>query len=302
MEPFIYKYQVMASNGYRWEQKRFANQKDLFNYLVENKDMILEQRKSTIKNAEGSLSICFPSSEENEFTSKSIKPIYSNDKENGILKRTIVANTYWWMDSHSDVHIGKGDAGEEGSGIFSQSIKRNPGKIPPIDQHNYSLDGRIGRTLKLYEAPISWRALGVGRTGMTEALFAEAQIEKSMNEKRYNDYLQDEIDQHSVGMRYIDIELAVNDAEEFPKEHTVWKKYIAKIGNRQDVEKQGFFFAVSKGDLREYSAVIAGSNELTPTIIPNSGDTDKESLAGANDDDKILEAIDDLLLIKFLNL
>src|SRR5690349_51732 len=276
---FVYKYQTIDGYGrYLWETKSFPDQAALFHYLVTEKEAIIAQKKSIVKRAEGGLSATFHVEPPEGFATKS-KPVYSNDKESGILKRTVVANTYWWMDSHSDVHLGRGAEGE--NAIFSESIKGRESKVFPIDQHNWSLDGKMGKSLVLYEALISWRALGVGKTGMTEALFADAQIERSKNEKRYNDYLNDEVDQHSVGMRYIDIQLAVNDEEEYPKEFAVFQKYISKIGNRQAVEKQGYFFAVGKAHLSEYSAVIAGSNELTPTMSgQGSGDTGKSETSG----------------------
>jgi len=286
MEKFVYKYvsgHVFQNGVFKnvWEQKEFASKRDLFDYLVTNKELIIEQKKAIEKHCEGNPSII---NDGNGNISAILgyadvnKALYENDKEAGVLKRTILANTYWWMDSMSDVHLGKGAEGE--NGVFTETIKNRAAKIPPIDQHNWSLDGRIGKTLNIYEAPISWRALGVGRTGMTEGLFADAQIERSKNEARFNDYLNNEVDQHSVGMSYIDIQLAVNDPEEFPKESAVYNKYINKIGNRQAVEAQGFFFAVGKARLKEYSAVIAGANELTPVIGQPSGDTGKHEPSG----------------------
>jgi len=293
---FVYKYQTVDGYGrYIWAEKVFKSQSDLFKYLVEEKELVFSQKKSITKRAEGGLSATFATLwEMPKNTAHKAKPLYENDKEAGILKRTILANTYWWMDSHSDVHLGRGDAGEEGTAVFTNSIKGREKKIPPIDQHNYSLDGRMGKTLKLYEAPISWRALGVGKTGMTEGLFADAEIHKDMNERRYKDYLNDEIDQHSVGMNYVDIQLAVNDPEDYPKEYAVFQKYIAKLGNRQEAERKGYFFAVAEAKLGEYSAVIAGSNELTPTmgISPPSGDTGKSASGEANKG--LMEAINKL--------
>lgn len=291
---FTYKYQTVNSEGqYIWAVKTFKSQGELFKYLVEEKEEIFAQKKSIIKRAEGGLSSTFNMTLPEVFTNKQ-KPLYSNDKELGILKRTILANTYWWLDSHSDVHLGRGEEGD--SAIFTESIKNRVNKVFPIDQHNWSLDGKMGKTLNLYEAPISWRALGVGKTGMTEGLFADAQIEKAKNARRYEDYLNDEVDQHSVGMRYLDIQLAVNDEDEYPKEYTVFKKYINKLGNRQAAEKQGYFFAVGKAHLGEYSAVIAGSNELTPTMGVNqgSGDTGKNESAGVTRDKRLLEALNKL--------
>lgn len=271
---FVYKYQTVDPTGlYLWAQKSFPTQKELFRYLVTEKEEVFAQKKSIIKRAEGSLSAIFDTKSVEQITTAKQKPLYENNKELGVLKRTVVANTYWYMDSHSDVHLGRGEGGDKA--VFTDSINGRAHKVFPMDQHDWSLDGKIGKTLALYEAPISWRALGVGRTGMTEALFADAQIEKAKNARRYEDYLNDEIDQHSVGMKYQDIELAVNDQEEYPKEFAVFQKYISKIGNRQAVEAQGYFFAVGKAHLAEYSAVIAGSNDLTPTLGQGSGETGK---------------------------
>lgn len=279
----IYKYQSTDLYGrYIWAEKSFKTQKELFKYLVEEKDLILSQKKSIIKRTEGGISLTLPSERISTVENKGLKTLYQNDKEHGVLKRTIVANTYWWMDNHSDVHL---------SGTFSDSIKGRESKVFPIDQHNYSLDGRMGKTLALYESQISWKSLGVARPGMTEALFADAQIEKERNERRYKDYLNDEIDQHSVGMRYIDIQMGINDEDEYPKEYAVYQKFINRIGNREQVEKQGYFFAVGKASLLEYSAVIAGSNELTPTMGQNAGATGKQESAGATRDKQLLEAL-----------
>lgn len=297
MIPFTYKYQTINPEGkYVWMEKAFKTQKELFRYLVEEKELILSQKKSIIKRAEGTLSMMIDTPETVELTAnKAIKPLYENNKEAGLLKRTLVANTYWWMDSHSDVHIGRGDEGDKA--IFTESIKNRVSKVFPIDQHNWSLDGRMGKTINLYEAPISWRALGVGKTGMTEALFAEAEISKEKNERRYKDYLNNEIDQHSVGMRYIDIQLAVNDEENYPKEYALFQKYIHKIGNRQVAERKGYFFPVAEAMLMEYSAVIAGSNELTPTmgVSQSSGDTGKNEPSGDTHKKARMEALNKLL-------
>ena len=293
MSNFVYKYQTVEPDGrYGWRVKQFKSQKELFWFLVHEKDEIFAQRKSIIKRAEGGLSFTLDSNpSELIVETKAFKPVYSNDKEAGTLKRTIIANTYWYMDSHSDVHIGRED--ETKNAIFSESIKDRAHKIFPMNQHDQSLDGKIGKSNDIFEAPISWRALGLGKTGMTEALFANAEIMQRKNQARYEDYLNDEIDQHSVGMIYLDQQIAVNDKDNYPKEYATYEKYIDRIGNRQKVEQQGYFFAVPKARLIEYSCVLSGSNDLTPTIQP-SGDTGK-SLPGGTPE---LKAVD---MFKYYN-
>lgn len=245
--------------------KEFRTKAELFKYLVENKADIIAFKKSALKYSDV---VCFSP----EFDAEVVgfdkekgdahvivktKYPYENNEDKGVLKRTIVANTYNWMDSHSDVHL---------SGIFSESIKQKGTKIFHLNSHVLDFSAKVGKPTAVYEKQISWRELGQGKTGMTEALFVESEIRKSYNETMYNAYLSDEVDQHSVGMQYVKIALAVDDKENYPKEYEEWQAHIGKIGNRQAVEKQGFFFAVHEAKLVEVSAVLLGSNELTPTL------------------------------------
>lgn len=188
---------------------------------------------------------------------KASRYLYENEEDKGILKRTIVLNTYNWLDSHGDVHL---------VGTFGKSISERGNKIPHLHDHLFQLDARVGKPIKFFEKEISWRELGASKTGMTTALFMESEVRRSYNEKVYEDYLHDEIDQHSVAMRYIKLELAINDPDDYPKEYAVWEKVIGLIGNRKAAEEQGFFWAVSEAALIEGSAVLLGSNELTPTL------------------------------------
>jgi len=212
-----------------------------------------EFKKSAIKYAD---CISFMPTEEKGEANKAKYP-YENDEEKGVLKRTIVLNTYNWLDSHGDVHL---------TGTFGKSISERGNKIPHLHDHVFQLEARVGKPIAFYEKEISWRELGASKTGMTTALFMESEVRRSYNEKVYNDYLKNEIDQHSVAMRYVKVELAINDGDEYPKEKAVWDKVIGLLGNRKQAEEQGFFWAVSEAALIEGSAVLLGSNELTPTL------------------------------------
>src|SRR5688572_20271074 len=64
------------------------------------------------------------------------KYAYSNDEEKGVLKRTIVLNTYNWLDSHGDVHL---------TGTFGKSISERGAKAPHLHDHVFQLDARVGK-------------------------------------------------------------------------------------------------------------------------------------------------------------
>jgi hypothetical protein len=243
-------------------KSQFATQKDLFAYLCKNKQAIIDLKKSAIKTADAVSFI----EDGNVGKAKSNSDyLYENDLEKGVLKRTIVANTYNWMDSHDDVHL---------DGVFTKSIKERAKRIPHLHDHKFELSAKVGNAISISEKQIEWKTLGVDLTGKTTVLLYESEILKEYNEKVYKEYLNDRIDQHSVGMRYINIKLAIND-KDYKEEFATWKNYIDKIGNKEYTEKQGFFFAVSEAALLEVSSVLLGSNELTPTLNQPSVDTDK---------------------------
>ena len=95
----------------------------------------------------------------------------------------------------------------------------------------------------------------------------DSNIEKAKNSQIFGEYKDGLIDQHSVGMYYTKIELAMNSEE---PEHVEYKKvydtYIDQIGNKAEAEKAGYFYAVKEAKLIEISAVLEGSNTLTPTL------------------------------------
>ena len=175
--------------------------------LVENKEELIQLKKSANKYVDGGLSKSFLHLERDGSAIKEFA--FENNEELGVLTRTICANTYLWMDSHGDVHV---------PGCFSKSLKERGQKAPHLHDHIFQLDARVGKPKRIYEQEISWKELGVDISGKTECLFAETEIRKSLNENVYRDYLNNEIDQHSVGMRYIKIAVAVND-EDYPSEY-----------------------------------------------------------------------------------
>lgn len=216
--------------------------------LIKNKAEIIKLKKAQLKKGD---IISFDSKA--EITTKA--DVNTPDSETEIY-RTIVGNTYGFMDSHDDVHF---------KGIFSKSIKENGTKVLHLHDHVHELAAKVGTPLEVYEKEVSWADVGLKTGGMTTALLMDTRIEKERNPNIFKDYLSGLINQHSVGMQYVKIDLAVNDAEE-EEEYANWNKYKDEVINIEKAEEQGFFWAVTEAKLIEISCVIAGSNELTPTL------------------------------------
>lgn len=232
----------------------FEDKKELFNYLVKNKLELIDLKKSVIKHADAFGGLVA----ESGLVSKASE---NNHDTEDTLFRTIVGNTYNWMDSHKDVHV---------NGIFAKTTKDRAGRIYHRHDHVPMLTAKVGKFSNVYEQVVNWTDLGVNKMGQTMSLLGDTAIKKAYNNLIFDAYKDGEIDQHSVGMQYVNAKLAVNDPA-YKEEYSVWNKHIGTIGNQEKAIKEGFFFAVYEAKLIEISCVTDGSNELTGIYNPPNG-------------------------------
>ncbi|MDR1562264.1 MAG: hypothetical protein LBS54_04145 [Dysgonamonadaceae bacterium] len=237
---------------------KFETTQEIFEFLKKNKDELLQHKKHGIKHADA-FSFVFksPVKEGEGSTNKS----EAETVETLLAKEEItvhaIINTTNVLDSHSDVHI---------DGLWKKTLSETKG-LYLLEQHKHDFDGVISRDVKAKTEKMKWRDLGLDVDGETEALIFEAKIRKSDNQKMFEHYAKGNVLNHSVGMEYVRLELCVNSDDEYYKEEKAsWDKYIDRIVNREAVEKKGYFYAVSEAKLKEGSAVLFGSNPITPTI------------------------------------
>lgn len=232
----------------------FKTNKEYFAYLVKHKDELIALKKSITKFTDyDSFNELFVGKAVNK---EGVAP--ADDLSSGVIKRTIIGNTYNWLDSHSDVHI---------KGIFTKSIQENKATIMHLHDHEYKLTAKVGTPTDIYEKEIDWTELGITKAGKTISLMMDSEIKKNYNELIYNEYLTKQINQHSVGMVYVKLFMCVNDPE-FKDEFANWNTYFPVLGNPEKALEDGVFWAVTEAKLKEISCVIQGSNQLTPTREP----------------------------------
>jgi hypothetical protein len=221
--------------------------KEFIKNLVANKAQEIELKKAQIKHCKGSLNTTLPKK-------SALKGVYSDSEDK--LERTIIGNTYLWMDSHDDVHA---------KGCFNKSIKERGNRVFHLHDHKFERTAKVGNPIRIYEEDVAWKDLGIEKNGMTQALHMDSEILKSYNSQIFDEYKSGLVDQHSVGMQYVKIDLAVND-EDYEEEYKLWQDNIDQIGNKEQAEQRGYFWLVREAKLIEISAVLLGSNELTPTL------------------------------------
>ena len=175
------------------------------------------------------------------------------DTEDSIF-RSIVGNTYYWMDSHEDVHV---------KGCFTKSIQEN--KPFFLKDHEFKTGSKIGEFIETREQLISWKDLGIEMEGETISLVHDAEIIKGYNESLFAQYKENKVNQHSVGMYYIKVELAYDDPTD-KEAFALYSKILPLLGNMDQAKENGFFYVVSEAKLQETSAVLRGSNSLTGVL------------------------------------
>lgn len=245
-------------NQFNYGNKQFSTQKEMFNFLFKNKKQLIAQKKAVVKHAD-----CF-----------SCPPQVITDHKGGsatkegtespdptlpeVLKTKVIINTTNWLDMHGDVHI---------PGLWGKSLSENK-MIMHLQEHEMEFEKIIadGENLKAYVKPYTWNELGYPFDGITEGLTFESIIEKKRNEFMLNQYKNGWVRNHSVGMCYVKIDMAINDGE-YPNEFDAWKKYFPMVINSEVALAKGYFWYVLEAKCIEGSAVPMGSNSATPTMM-----------------------------------
>jgi hypothetical protein len=222
--------------------------------LSENKQTLIAQKKSAVKYADG---IVFSNPVIN-IKDKAVKAGAIDTNEINEIKIKAVINTTNWLDSHMDVHL---------PGIWSKSLQENKFLMHVQEHKSFEFDKIIseGDDLKASTQTYTWKELGFNVAGKTEALVFDSNVKKERNPYMFNQYAKGYVKNHSVGMRYVKIMMAIND-EDYPTEKEIWDKYYPEIANKESADAMGFFWAVKEAQVIEGSAVPMGSNIITPTL------------------------------------
>jgi hypothetical protein len=233
--------------------KEFETQEELFKALKDNKKELISLKKSITKQADA---VSFGYSDV-DVPGEVVKEETSDNQNPDILNVKVVINTTNFLDSHGDVHI---------NGIWNKSVKDNVSFLH-LQEHEREFDKVITDTAKGSVQSMTWKQLGLPYLGKTEALIFDSSIDKKRNEFMLNQYANGWVKNHSVGMRYVSIQMAINSSAEWDKEEkAIWDKYYPNIANKELADEKGYFWAVTEAKIIEGSAVVMGSNSATPTL------------------------------------
>lgn len=238
--------------------REFDSQSDMFKALIDNKKSIMALKKSTFKHSDGFSFSMIDKVEENGEVIKANNPILLDDINE--IKVKVVMNTIGLYDSHGDVHI---------KDIWKRTLSHSNKKLH-LQEHKRSFDAVISNDADAFVRNISWKSLGAEFEGSTQALVFESLVKESRNKEMFRQYKNGWVNNHSVGMQYVDFDICMNSDERWASDYKDnWEKYYNDVVNKEDVDAVGYFWAIKEAKLIEGSAVLFGSNSITPTLENN---------------------------------
>ena len=255
----------------------FNTQGELFKHLKENRKTIIAQKCSTPHNSDefdfGALELRANSKEKigTKVTKSIVQKEDLMDDEIGV---DVITNMAGWCDSYMDVLIP--DCWQK---TITEKGASNKQLIYHLKNHGsrwdgYRTDDIIGSNVQMSSKWIDLSQFNIeSDLSQGQALIGSSIVKKKYDTKCFHLYSDDEIKQHSIGLRYIKIFLCMNSTEE---EHTYekenWDKYYKYVINKDKVDSRGYFWAVTEIKLLEYSAVLYGANELTTVVGTSKSD------------------------------
>lgn len=233
---------------------QFTNKAELFNYLRLNKDILKRKKIASFKNADA-CTVNYA-----DFTNDIVvKEFGAISDDPNILHKRVIINTTNILDSHGDVHI---------KGLWKKNINESKTRSH-VQEHSLKFDKIIsdGTDLKTYTKEYTFKELGFDYEGTTEALVFDSIIHRKRNPFMFEQYENGYVKNHSVGMYYVKLELCLNSDSKYDKvEKENFDKYFPLIANKREFEEINYFWAVLEAKAIEGSAVVIGSNQVTPTI------------------------------------
>lgn len=243
----------------------FATKKDLFDYLKSNEKELISQKKCLPIKSEASNGGCESISYaklEGSTKSEGFKALEDTELKAGEIRVKAFANTIGWCDSHMDVLIR-----DSALKTINDKGASNQVLFYHLKDHEHSTEGIIGR-----DAKASLEDVSLGRFNIdsdiktTQVIMGSSIVSKDYDKKAYLLYSDNQIKQHSIGLQYVKLYLCIDSEEaEDAVYKDNWEKYYNQVINKDKVDSAGFFWAVTQIRLLEFSAVLFGSNVLSPT-------------------------------------
>jgi hypothetical protein len=237
------------------------DKEELFEFLRKNKPALIAEKKMYGKHADAISYMC-PVFDPKANAFKAATEVGADLLNKDELIAKVAINTTNLFDTHCDVHM---------PGLWKKSLKESGKSVLHLKSHREDFefiiaDGQDGE-IKAYTQSMKWKELGYDFKGETEVLVFESTVKKSRNEFMFGQYAKGYVKNHSVGMGYVKMFMCINSEEKYYREEKEnWDTYYPEVANKEAVDERGYFWAITEAKVYEGSAVVKGSNFVTPTL------------------------------------
>lgn len=240
--------------------KSFSTADEAMKELILNKKTLISQKKSAVKFSDAIPFSGSPSIEKAATKAEGETPSLADATS---IKISAVSNACNYYDSHGDVSI---------NGSWNRTAKNQKNGLH-LQEHKNQFDKLISDEVTFSVEIKTWKELGYDYEGSTECLVMHSKADKETNPFMFDKYVKGKVKNHSSGLMYVNMVLAMNNSADWAKEEKeAWDKYYPAIANKDDVDQRGYFWAVLEQKILENSAVLRGSNPATPTISVEPAD------------------------------
>lgn len=238
--------------------KKFTDKMDLTRFIKANKEDI-----AGIKNQEYK-TFSKASINPDNFATSFVPAI--EDITSDFIEVKAIINTTNVIDSHHDLHL---------PGIWTKTVKENPTTYQ-LKLHEKTFESVLSSKAKQYNEAMNFLDLGLKIDMAMEANVNQFILSKSMHPYMFAQYATGEVKQHSVGMMYVNVDVAYYD-EESEKEMDFFNWAKSQAINPEVADEYGYIWVVREAKKREGSAVVFGSNSITPTVYVKNYEPQKST-------------------------
>jgi len=231
----------------QFPDKKFTDKMDQTRFIKENIKALSAIKKAEYKTLSDVVL-------KQEYNTSTFAPAIE-DISGEFMEVKAIINTTGVIDSHMDLHV---------KGIWNKTVKDNPTN-PVLKQHERMFESVIASKAKNLNQNMNFKDIGVDVDFETQANCNIFVVSKSTQPMMFDKYANGEVFQHSVGMMYVDYDIAYYD-EESQKEMDFFNECLKLAINPEVAQEYGMLWLVREAKKREGSPVVFGSNPLTPTL------------------------------------
>ena len=179
----------------------------------------------------------------------------------GSLEIEAIGNLPMFIDSDMDCIL---------PGAYTKTLAENKANIKFLRDHRHSFEGLIGTMEDVWLKFVNASDLMDGLPERAvQALAFKGIVKREYDEKMFQLYQQGQVKEHSIGFKYLQVGVAINDPSD-EEGYKIWQETYKNLLNPWVADEKGYFYVIKELKLYEISAVLWGANPATPVLGASS--------------------------------